>query len=69
MSETLKGVPNFRTPYYLYHKDKLRNTLETLKQTVEKDDNFVVHYAIKANDNPDVMKFISSYNLGADCVP
>ena len=68
MSETLKGVPNFRTPYYLYHKDKLRNTLETLKQTVEKDYNFVVHYAIKANDNPDVMKFISSYNLGADCV-
>lgn len=68
MSETLKGVPDFRTPYYLYHKDTLRDTLESLKQAVENDGNFVVHYAVKANDNPDVMKFISSYNLGADCV-
>lgn len=68
MTETLKGVPDFRTPYYLYHKDTLRDTLETLRQTVENDGNFVVHYAVKANDNPDVMKFISSYGLGADCV-
>lgn len=68
MSETLKGVPDFRTPYYLYHKDTLRETLDTLRQTTEKDDNFVVHYAVKANDNPDVMKVISSCNLGADCV-
>lgn len=68
MSETLKGVPDFRTPYYLYHKDTLRDTLETLKRAVENDGSFVVHYAVKANDNPDVMKFISSYNLGADCV-
>lgn len=68
MTETLKGVPDFRTPYYLYHKDTLRDTLETLKRAVENDGDFVVHYAVKANDNPDVMKFISSYSLGADCV-
>ena len=68
MSETLIGVPDFRTPYYLYHKDTLRATLESLKRAAENDGNFVVHYAVKANDNPDVMKFISSCNLGADCV-
>ena len=68
MQELIKGVPDFRTPYYLYRKDILKRTLDAIAQATEKDNNFIIHYAIKANDNPDVLKFISSYNLGADCV-
>ncbi len=59
---------DFKTPYYIYHKDILKQTLEAINKATKQDKNFVVHYAIKANDNSEVLKFISAYNLGADCV-
>ena len=51
MQELIKGVPDFRTPYYLYRKDILKRTLDAIAQATEKDKNFIIHYAIKANDN------------------
>ena len=57
-----------RTPYYIYHKDILCQTLETLLQSLPPDRKYVVHYAVKANDNIEVLKCIASYGLGADCV-
>ena len=57
-----------QTPFYYYDTRILRQTLETIRQEVSKMDNAVVHYAIKANANPQVLRTIREYGLGADCV-
>ena len=46
----------------------LRDTLDTIKKEVSKYENFHVHYAIKANANPKILKVIREAGLGADCV-
>ena len=56
------------TPFYYYDLDVLRNTLSTINREAGKYENFVVHYAIKANANPKVLKVIREAGLGADCV-
>lgn len=55
------------TPFYYYDIELLRATLETIKkETAGKP--FHVHYAVKANANPRILKEIASYGFGADCV-
>ncbi len=56
------------TPFYYYDMKVLRDTLETIKKEAGKYENFHVHYAIKANANPKVLKVIRESGLGADCV-
>lgn len=56
------------TPYYYYDTQLLRKTLEVIKQECEKYENFHVHYAVKANANPKILRIISQYGFGADCV-
>ena len=56
------------TPYYYYATQLLRETLEVIKQECEKHENFHVHYAVKANANPKILRIISQYGFGADCV-
>ncbi|MDK2837701.1 MAG: diaminopimelate decarboxylase [Bacteroidota bacterium] len=55
------------TPFYYYDIDLLRETLRTIKQQTE-NKNYHVHYALKANANPRILKEISSFGFGADCV-
>jgi diaminopimelate decarboxylase len=56
-----------RTPFYYYDLDVLRATLQEItKQTGS--DPFEVHYALKANVNPQVLTVIREAGLGADCV-
>lgn len=55
------------TPFYYYDTKLLRSTLETLKKSADKY-GYLVHYAVKANANADLLKIISSYGFGADCV-
>lgn len=57
-----------RTPFYYYDTDLLRETLRTINQETSKHECFTVHYAIKANANPKVLRIISQAGLGADCV-
>ena len=57
-----------RTPFYYYDTQLLRQTLQTIKEESGKYDNYHVHYAVKANANPKVLRIISQYGLGADCV-
>ena len=57
-----------QTPFYYYDTRILRDTLAVIKQEVSKIDNAVVHYAVKANANPQVLRTIREYGLGADCV-
>lgn len=57
-----------RTPFYYYDTQLLRQTLQTINEESGKYDNYHVHYAVKANANPKVLRIISQYGLGADCV-
>ncbi len=57
-----------RTPFYYYDTTLLRKTIEEVKNEAAKYDNFVVHYAVKANANPKILKIISEGGLGVDCV-
>ena len=59
---------NIETPFYYYDTDLLRQTLKTINTEAGKHDNFIVHYAIKANANPKVLNIINQAGLGADCV-
>jgi diaminopimelate decarboxylase len=55
------------TPFYYYDLDVLRTSLAEIKRQIE-GQPFVVHYALKANVNPEVLKIIKEAGLGADCV-
>ena len=55
------------TPFYYYDLDIVRSTLDVVKKEAD-NSGFKVHYAVKANSNPRILKIISSYGLGADCV-
>ncbi|MBR1800486.1 MAG: diaminopimelate decarboxylase [Bacteroidaceae bacterium] len=56
------------TPYYLYDTDLLQRTLAAIRAEVADHDNYHVHYAIKANANPRILREIAAAGLGADCV-
>ena len=58
---------NIRTPFYYYDLKVLRDTLKEINEQIT-GQNFVVHYALKANVNPSVLKEIKEAGLGADCV-
>ncbi len=55
------------TPFFFYDLDLLNKTLENVKKTSESY-GYNIHYAIKANANPKLLKIIASYGFGADCV-
>ena len=57
-----------RTPFYYYDTELLRATLHAINTEVSKHEGFVVHYAVKANANPKVLRVIREAGLGADCV-
>lgn len=59
---------NVRTPFYYYDTELLRETLQTINAEASKHEGFCVHYAIKANANPKVLRIIAQAGLGADCV-
>lgn len=56
-----------QTPYYQYNIDLLRQTLSIARQESQVN-GFYVHYALKANSNPTILRIISEYGFGADCV-
>lgn len=59
---------NIRTPFYYYDTDILRQTLEAICAETKKQDNYFVHYAVKANANLKVLQVINEAGLGIDCV-
>lgn len=58
---------NLETPFYWYDLDLLRETLDIISDEC-RDKPFHVHYAVKANANPRILKEIAAYGFGADCV-
>jgi diaminopimelate decarboxylase len=65
--ETIERLGSVQTPYYYYDIDMLRETLAVASGEAA-NKGFKVHYAVKANFNPVIMKIIAGYGLGADCV-
>ena len=57
-----------QTPFYYYDAELLRQTLRTINEEATKHEGFVVHYAVKANANPRLLRIIREAGLGADCV-
>jgi diaminopimelate decarboxylase len=64
----LEKLERLQTPFYYYDAELLRQTLRTINQEVSKHEGFCVHYAVKANANPKVLKIIREAGLGVDCV-
>jgi len=55
------------TPYYEYDLGLLDQTLDEVK--VQTDfHGYHVHYALKANNNDQILDIVRSHGLGADCV-
>jgi len=65
--DIIKKFDGIETPFYYYDLDVLRAVLDNLK-TESDSTGFKIHYAVKANYNPRLLKIISSYGFGADCV-
>lgn len=65
--ELTDRLGRIETPFYYYDLDLLRETLSVASGEAA-NRGFKVHYAVKANFNPVIMKIISGYGLGADCV-
>ena len=59
---------NIRTPFYYYDMELLRATLDAIKAEMSKHDNFMMHYAVKANANQSVLRQIKRAGFGVDCV-
>jgi len=59
---------NLQTPFYYYDTDLLRATLQTINNEVARHENYVIHYAVKANANPKVLQIIREAGLSVDCV-
>lgn len=57
-----------KTPFYYYDMDLLRRTLDVLGAELRRTPHFHMHYAVKANFNPVILKEIAAAGLGADCV-
>ncbi len=63
-------VSHFRelsTPFHYYNLDLLEKTLQQLKVAAGRY-NYMVHYALKANSNDEILSIIKEAGLGADCV-
>jgi len=61
-------LQRLQTPFYYYDAELLRNTLRVINDEAHKHEGFCVHYAVKANANPKVLRHIREAGLGADCV-
>ena len=64
----IEKFQSLRTPFYYYDMDLLRATLASINQEAGKHEGFIVHYAVKANANLQVLRCIKQAGLGVDCV-
>ena len=65
--EITDKLRNHETPFYYYDTEMLHEILQVASGEAS-NRGFHVHYAVKANFNPVIMKIIAGYGFGADCV-
>jgi diaminopimelate decarboxylase len=63
----VEKLKNIETPFYYYDVELLNKTLDLVKAETDKY-GYEVHYAMKANSNPKIIRLIAQKGLGADCV-
>lgn len=63
----IEKFSDIRTPFYYYDLEVLRKTLSEIK-ALNLPENYIVHYALKANVNPALLAVIKDAGMGADCV-
>ncbi len=63
----IEEFESLQTPFYFYDLKLLDRTLKEIKRTA-RDPRFKVHYAIKANANPGILRSIQAAGFGVDCV-
>ena len=68
MNFPVERLKSIETPFYYYDVELLEKTIATVCNEAARYGNFHVHYAIKANYNPRLLKVIANAGLGADCV-
>ena len=68
MEFPVEQFKEIETPFYYYDVELLERTLATVRDEAARYSNFHVHYAIKANFNPSLLRIIKSSGMGADCV-
>ena len=56
------------TPFYFYDENILDELSQGFKQSVGSDPNIVLHYAMKANSNPFILKKLQAHGGGVDVV-
>ncbi len=49
-------LQQIETPFYYYDAEVLRKTLCSINEEAGKHEGFTVHYAVKANANPKVLR-------------
>ncbi len=64
----LKRFEGLQTPFYYYDTRLLQETLDTIKDLLKEQPTWKMHYAVKANHNPVLLRQIASAGFGADCV-
>jgi diaminopimelate decarboxylase len=64
---TAEKFRKIETPFYYYDLDILRSTLGVVKKESD-NSGYKIHYAVKSNYNLRILRIISSYGFGADCV-
>jgi len=63
----LQDYTNIKTPAYIYNLGLLKKTLDIVKKEANAY-GYHVHYALKANNNFNILEIISTEGFGADCV-
>lgn len=66
--ENILRFKEVHTPFYFYNTALLKETLQKIKKEISAHKNYIVHYAIKANPNPKLLRLIAQAGFGADCV-
>ncbi|MCH5241516.1 MAG: diaminopimelate decarboxylase [Muribaculaceae bacterium] len=67
MKIDLTLAEGLKTPLYYYDRSLLESTLQEVNRCIN-GTPIKVHYAVKANCNPKILKVIADAGLGADCV-
>ena len=63
----LKLAKKYNTPLYVYSKEKIKSNFNLYKKGFENIDS-IICYAVKANSNDSILKFLASLGAGADIV-
>jgi diaminopimelate decarboxylase len=66
-NQLFSSFEKLETPFFYYDLELLQKTLDAIKEHGSSR-GFHIHYALKANNNPRILKMIQQAGFGADCV-